>query len=80
MQGKLNAATWMTKLSLSSNEGTYNQPFPGQIYQFSGIVSLEKPVKWLGGSNIRAAVSVDQGKLFDNALGMMLAIRKDFAF
>lgn len=80
MKGKLNSATWMTKLSLSSNQGTYDQPLPRKTYQFSGLVGLEKQVSFLGGSNLRAAVSVDQGKLFENALGLMLAIRKDFAF
>nr|WP_295930064.1 capsule assembly Wzi family protein [uncultured Dyadobacter sp.] len=80
MKGKLNAATWTTKLSLSSNEGTYDQPLPDKTYQFSGILAFEAPVKLLGGSNVRAAVSVDQGKLFDNAVGLMLAIRKNLAF
>ncbi|MGN7890437.1 capsule assembly Wzi family protein [Dyadobacter endophyticus] len=80
MQGKLNSAIWTTKLSLSSNQGTYDQPLPAKTYQFSGIIALEKQVGLLGGSNVRAAVSVDQGKLFDNAVGLMLAIRKNFAF
>lgn len=80
MQGKLNSAIWTTKLSLSSNQGTYDQPLPAKTYQFSGIIGLEKPVSLLGGSNVRAAVSVDQGKLFDNAVGLMLSIRKNFAF
>lgn len=80
MQGKLNSAIWTTKLSLSSNQGTYDQPFPDKTYQFSGIIGLEKQVSLLGGSNVRAAVSVDRGKLFDNAVGLMLSIRKNFAF
>jgi hypothetical protein len=80
MQGKLNSAIWTTKLSLSNNQGTYDQPLPDKTYQFSGIIGLEKQVSLLGGSNVRVAVSVDQGKLFDNAVGLMLAIRKNFSF
>jgi hypothetical protein len=80
MQGKLNSAIWTTKLSLSNNQGTYDQPLPDKTYQFSSIIGLEKQVSLLGGSNVRVAVSVDQGKLFDNAVGLMLAIRKNFSF
>lgn len=80
MQGKLSSAIWTTKLSLSSNHGTYDQPLPDKTYQFSGIIGLEKQVSLLGGSNVRAAVSVDQGKLLNNAVGLTLAIRKNFAF
>lgn len=80
MKGKLNDATWTTKLSLSSNEGTYDQPIPDDTYQFSGLIALEKPIRLFGGSKLKTAVSVDQGKLFDNAVGLMLGIRKDFAF
>jgi hypothetical protein len=80
MKGKLSDATWTTKLSLSSNQGTYDQPLPDKTYQFSGLIALAKPVNLLGGSTIQAAVSVDQGKLFDNAVGLMLSIRKDLSF
>ncbi|MCE6992602.1 capsule assembly Wzi family protein [Dyadobacter sp. CY323] len=80
MIGRLNDATWTTKLSLSSNQGTYDQPLPGKIYQFSGIVELSKPVRWFSGSTLKGAISLDQGKLFDNAFGAMLSIRKNIAF
>ncbi|NIJ54960.1 capsule assembly Wzi family protein [Dyadobacter arcticus] len=80
VQGKLSSATWTTKLSYSSNQGTYDQAFENRAYQFSGILAVAQPVKWLGGSTIKAAVSVDNGKLFENAVGVMLAFRKDLAF
>jgi hypothetical protein len=80
MKGKLTDAIWMTKLSLSSNQGTYDGPFPDKIYQFSGIVQIAKPVNWLGGSVIKGAVSLDQGKLFDNAVGGMLSIQKTISY
>lgn len=78
MQGKLNRVIWMTKLSFSSNQGTYDQPLPQKTYQFSGIIAFEKRVSLLGGSNLKAALSVDRGKLFDNVLGLMMSVRKDF--
>ncbi|KAA0988881.1 capsule assembly Wzi family protein [Dyadobacter aurulentus] len=80
LKGKLNAATWVTKFSLSSNQGTYDQGFPGKIYQFSALLALEVPVQLLGGSVIKGAVSMDQGELFENAFGGSLSIRKNVNF
>lgn len=80
MKGRLNNNTWLTKLSYSSNQGTYDAPLPGKVYQFSGILGVEQPVSWLGGSVLKASISVDNGKLFDNAVGGMLSIRKDISF
>ncbi|MCE7059696.1 capsule assembly Wzi family protein [Dyadobacter sp. CY343] len=77
LQGKLGSTTWITKLSFSSNQGTYDQSFPGKIYQFSGIAGVEVPLSWLGGTFVKGAISVDQGDLFDNAVGGMLSIRKN---
>ncbi len=80
IQGKVSRAIWTTKLSFSSNQGTYDQPLPQKNYQFSGIIAFEKRVSFLGGSNLKAALSVDRGKLFDNAAGLMLSVRKNFNF
>jgi hypothetical protein len=80
VQGKANEYLWKTKLSYSNNEGSYLQPLGGRISQFSGIVSIQKPVRWLGHSTISASVSGDVGKLFKNTAGMSVAIRKDGLF
>ncbi|KQS30707.1 capsule assembly Wzi family protein [Dyadobacter sp. Leaf189] len=80
MKGSFNDATWTTKLSLSSNQGTYDAPLPSKTYQFSGIIGIAKPTRLFGGSTINAALSLDQGKLFDDAFGAMLSIRKDLFF
>lgn len=80
IKGSLKQVTWKTKLSLSSNQGTYDQPFPETVYQFSGLLALAKQTRLLGGSTVQAALSVDRGKLFDSAVGLMLSIRKDFNF
>ncbi|MCF2487348.1 capsule assembly Wzi family protein [Dyadobacter sp. CY347] len=80
MKGKVGSALWTSKLSLSSNEGTYDVKLPNKMYQFSGIVGLEKQVEWLGGSVIKGAVSADAGEFFDDAFGLMLSIRKNLSF
>lgn len=80
MKGSLQQVTWKTKLSFSSNQGTYDQPFPETVYQFSGLLAMAKQTRLLGGSTVQAALSLDQGKLFESALGLMLSIRKDFNF
>ncbi|WAC13202.1 capsule assembly Wzi family protein [Dyadobacter pollutisoli] len=80
MKGKFGSYIWMTKLSLSSNQGTYDQPFPEKEYQFSGLFSVSKPVKWFGGSTISASIASDNGTLFKNSAGAMLSIRKNLLF
>ncbi|MCF2494178.1 capsule assembly Wzi family protein [Dyadobacter chenhuakuii] len=80
MKGKLTGAIWTTKLSLSSNQGTYDVPLPSKLLQFSGVVGLEKQVEWLGGSVIKGAVSADAGEFLDDAFGLMLSIRKNLSF
>ncbi|MCF0075142.1 capsule assembly Wzi family protein [Dyadobacter sp. CY261] len=80
MKGSLEGIVWTTKLSFSSNQGTYDQPLPVKVYQFSGLLTATKQTSLLGGSTLQAALSVDQGKLFDNAAGLMLSIKKDLSF
>lgn len=80
MKGSLHQITWKTKFSLSSNQGTYDQPFPEKVFQFSGLLVMAKQTRILGGSVVQAALSLDQGKLFDNAVGLMLSIRKELDF
>ncbi|MCE7066577.1 capsule assembly Wzi family protein [Dyadobacter sp. CY326] len=80
MQGKFNSAIWTSKLSLSSNEGTYDQKLPKPLNQFSGIISLEQPVDWLGGSVVKGAIAVDAGEFFDDAIGIMLSVKKNISF
>jgi hypothetical protein len=80
VKGNLKDVEWITKLSFSSNDGTYDQPLPGNTYQFSGILTVCKPIKWFGGSTLKASIATDSGKLFKNATGAMLAIRKDLRF
>lgn len=80
LRGKLKGTTWITKLSLSNNEGTYDLRLPKKMYQFSGIIALEKSLDWLGGSVVKGAVSVDAGEFLGDAFGVMFSLRKNIAF
>lgn len=65
-----------TQLSYSSNHGTIRIPFGRTVGQFSGAVWLTWPVSWLGGSELKTAVALDQGRLYTNTLGGWISLRK----
>lgn len=67
---------WQTRLSISQNYGTYRHAFAEPVPQFSGSLSLTWPLGWLGGSELRTAVALDQGQLYSNEIGGWLSIRK----
>ena len=70
---------WMTKMSYSSNIGTYDVPFPKPATQFSGILTLQTNLNILGGgTSVAASFAADQGTLYQNTLGFSLALRKTF--
>ncbi|HEV7349020.1 capsule assembly Wzi family protein [Telluribacter sp.] len=72
---------WSTKLSYSSNAGTYDLPFEPAPTQFSGILSVQRKVNWLGPNTIlKGSVATDVGELYRNSTGLMLSIRKEGLF
>ncbi len=79
LSGHLGGGRWMVKLSRSSNIGTYSKPFPEEVRQFSGLLSVAYPTNWLG-KNTEAGFrfAMDKGKLFEDSMGMMLWLRKSF--
>lgn len=64
------------KFSVSQNFGIQRAPFPSPANQLSGIVSAVWPLQWLGGSELKTAVALDQGQLYPNALGGWISLRK----
>lgn len=66
----------LAKFSYSLNEGTYDIPLADRPRQFSSMLQLMLPVRWLGGSVLTAAVAADTGQLYENAFGSYLSIRK----
>lgn len=71
---------FLTKLSFSNNAGTYSDPFPKAINQFSGLLQLNTKSRLLGGSELVSSVSLDVGKLYPNQVGIYLGIRKNGNF
>ncbi|WAC11907.1 capsule assembly Wzi family protein [Dyadobacter pollutisoli] len=71
---------WQTKLSYSSNSGTYLERFVGSPTQFSGLIAMQTKLDVLGGLTLKGAYAADIGELYRKTHGFMLAIRKDFSF
>lgn len=72
---------WSTKLSYSSNAGTYDLPFESAPTQFSGLLTIQRKVDWLGSNTfIQGTIATDAGKLYRNSTGFMLSIRKEGLF
>lgn len=67
---------WQVKLSASQNYGAPRLAFRQPISQFSGIASVTWPLNWLGGSELRTAIALDNGQLYSNAVGGWLSLRK----
>ena len=64
--------------SWSSNLGNYDVPFTNKPKQFSGLLTCQVPVKWLGGSHLSGSLALDNGTLYQNSTAMWLSIRKIF--
>ncbi|QJW88491.1 hypothetical protein HNV11_03435 [Spirosoma taeanense] len=67
---------WQSRLSVSRNFGTHRFRFVEPVPQVSGAAWLTWPLTWLGGSELRTAVAVDQGQLYSNAVGGWISLRK----
>ncbi|TLV00772.1 capsule assembly Wzi family protein [Dyadobacter luticola] len=71
---------WYTKLSYSSNSGTYLERFHGSPKQFSGLISLQTKLDVLGGLTLKGAYATDLGDLYRKTHGFTLGLRKDLSF
>ncbi|WP_293691497.1 capsule assembly Wzi family protein [Spirosoma sp. 48-14] len=78
MSGRiLDFFSFQFKASYSENLGTYEQPFPNPVHQFSSLLTLASPVAILKGVTARASIATDIGDLYANSVGFYLGIRKD---
>jgi hypothetical protein len=68
--------TYQAKFSYSQNLGLYTEPFLPIKPQFSSIVTVLAPVRWLNGAVLTASVSADVGKLYPTTFGGYLGVRK----
>jgi len=71
---------WTSKLSYSSNMGTYDERFKGSPTQFSGLLTVQRNIDALGGMTVSAALAADIGDLYPKNYGFRLGLRKDFSF
>ncbi|TKT92956.1 capsule assembly Wzi family protein [Dyadobacter frigoris] len=71
---------WSSKLSYSSNIGTYDEPFLKKPSQFSGIFSVGLSLDRSGNTAIKASYALDIGQLYPNAKAFGLSLRRDFGF
>lgn len=70
--------TYQCKLSLSRNLGTYEAPFTAPLHQFSGMLSIQAPLRYGKGFSVQSSLYLDQGSLYTNSFGAYVSIRKEF--
>ncbi len=68
--------TYQGKFSLSRNFGSYPEPYPSPIYQFSGWVSAVAPLRLVSGLALTTSLAYDQGGLYPTTLGIYVGLRK----
>ncbi|MCF0058325.1 capsule assembly Wzi family protein [Dyadobacter sp. CY356] len=73
----LQKVLWTTKLSYSSNSGTYDVPFVGSPTQFSGLITMQGNINIFGGTILKGSVAADLGKLYADTYGFTLGLRKE---
>ncbi len=72
--------SFQVKASYSENLGSYEQPFPSPIRQFSSLLSVSSPIMGIKGMSARLSMASDLGDLYENTMGVYLGIRKDGSF
>ena len=73
----LDHISWFGKFSYFGNSGTYDVPFDGSPRQFSGLLSFQAPIYFLGGTILKGSLAADTGKLYPKTFGFSLGIRKE---
>ncbi|GAB3321655.1 capsule assembly Wzi family protein [Larkinella ripae] len=64
------------KVSYSRNYGIPEIFLPGPPAQLSTWVQAGVPLRWLSGAHLTAALAVDKGQLYEDAVGGFLGLRK----
>ena len=70
--------TYQAKFSLSRNFGSYPEPYPSPIYQFSSWVSAVAPLRVVPGLALTTSLAYDQGGLYPTTLGLYVGLRKSW--
>jgi len=69
--------TWSTKVSYSSNSGSYAESFKGSPTQFSGLITMQGKINLFGGTILKGSVAADLGELYPDTYGFTLGLRKE---
>ena len=72
--------SWAGKFSYSSNSGAYDNPFIGTPTQFSGLISLQKKLKLMGGIYSKLSLAADVGNLYPHTYGFAFGLQKNILF
>jgi hypothetical protein len=73
----LQKVIWTTKLSYSSNSGTYDAPFQTNPTQFSGLLTMQGKINIWGGTILKGSIAADLGELYPDTYGFTLGLRKE---
>lgn len=73
----LRKVLWTTKLSYSSNSGTYDVPFINSPTQFSGLLTMQGKINIFGGTILKGSIAADLGELYPDTYGFTLGLRKE---
>ena len=70
--------SWTGKFSWSDNYGTYDQQFENNPGQFSGLITIQSKLNFLGGVFIKSSFASDLGQLYPANSGFSLGLQKVF--
>lgn len=75
--GQLGAAlNWTVRFSYSRNYGTFGEPYPAPLNQFSALVNAQWQLPRLAGTQLTASLATDQGQLLPATVGGFVGLRK----
>ena len=76
--GNINNLTFDLRISHTESLGSYLNKVSIPYEMFSSKIVFGKKIEKFENVNIQAGISFDSGNLFDNALGMMISIKKSW--
>lgn len=71
-----NRLTWTTRLAYSRNHGTYANPYPSPVGQFSGLLAAQLPLPVWSGTRLNVSLAIDQGDLLPSTIGSYVSLVK----
>ncbi|WP_234733277.1 capsule assembly Wzi family protein [Tellurirhabdus bombi] len=78
LNGVAGAVGWTARFTQQRHFGTFEAPVSA-INQVSLLLMGYTDLAWLGGVRVKAAVAVDQGKLYPNSVGGFLSLSRQLA-